>query len=165
MSRRTRCDRSPCAVWRAIVLLVIGAAAVVDRAPTGAGAAKTATTARHPKSWDPRLEPIANEVAELRKLDFDHPVAAEFLDDAAFEKKVAVDKGKLTKQDKADIERCTGPAARGGADRTGRRHRRRHELAADLGRARVLRPGDEEDHGEGHEPRRRRHRGSPSRTS
>ena len=87
-----------------ITLLVIGAAAVVTP-PTGAGAAKTATTASNPKSWDPWLEPIANKVAELRKLAFVHPVAAEFLDDAAFDKKVAIDKGKLTKQDKADIAR------------------------------------------------------------
>src|SRR5438309_1674137 len=89
------------------MLLVAGAAIVVIPA-TDAGATKAASTASVPKSWDPRLEPIANKVAELRKLDFVHPVAAEFLDDAAFEKKVAVDKGKLTKQDKADIERAQG---------------------------------------------------------
>ena len=58
-----------------------------------------------PTKWDPRLRPIADEVAKLRKLDFEHPVAAEFLDDAAFEKKVTTDRGKLSKQDKRDLER------------------------------------------------------------
>ncbi len=107
MSRRTQVRSIALRRLACTVLLVAGAAAVVTP-PTGAGATKPATTAPVPKSWDPRLEPIADKVAELRKLDFDHPVAAEFLDDAAFEKKVAVDKGKLTKQDKADIERAQG---------------------------------------------------------
>ena len=48
------------------------------------------------------------EVAELRGLEFEHPVPAEFLDDAAFEKRVTVDKGKLSKADKDDIERSQG---------------------------------------------------------
>src|SRR5690349_6038079 len=107
MSRRTQVRSIALRRLACMMLLVVGAAAIVT-APTGAGAANTATTASAPKSWDPRLEPIANKVAELRKLNFVHPVAAEFLDDAAFEKKVAVDKGKLTKQDKADIERAQG---------------------------------------------------------
>ena len=68
-------------------------------------AATTTTTAPVPKQWDPRLKPIADEVAKLRHLKFDHPVAAEFLDEAKFEKKVAVDRSKLTKQDKRDIAR------------------------------------------------------------
>jgi hypothetical protein len=61
-----------------------------------------------PKQWDPRLAPIADKVAELRELKFDHPVAAEFLDDAKFEKRVSIDKGKLTKSDKEDIARSQG---------------------------------------------------------
>jgi hypothetical protein len=107
MSRRTQVRSIALRRLACMMLLVVGAAAIVT-APTGAGAANTATTASAPKSWDPRLEPIANKVAELRKLNFVHPVAAEFLDDAAFDKKVAIDKGKLTKQDKADIARAQG---------------------------------------------------------
>ena len=64
--------------------------------------------AKTPADWDSRLAPIAAEVAKLRHLKFDHPVAAEFLDDAAFEKRVAIDKGKLSKADKEEIERAQG---------------------------------------------------------
>ena len=84
------------------VALLVG----VSGAP--ASAKTTTTTVATPKKWDPRLAPIADQVAELRRLKFDHPVAAEFLDDAAFEKRVTVDKGKLSKADKADIERSQG---------------------------------------------------------
>jgi hypothetical protein len=69
------------------------------------GAAGGTVRAAAPKEWDRRVEPIAREVAKLRKLDFEHPVATEFLDEAAFEKKVAVDRGKLSARDKRDIER------------------------------------------------------------
>jgi hypothetical protein len=95
------------------VLVAVGLVSVSG--VPGAGAQTTTTSAGPsttaekpaptPKQWDPRIEPIAEEVAKLRKLDFEHPVAAEFLDDAAFEKKVSVDRGKLTKKDKEDIER------------------------------------------------------------
>src|ERR1700704_3457875 len=75
---------------------------------TGSGGLSGSAGAATPTAWDPRLQPIADKVAELRNLKFDHPVTAEFLSDAAFEKKVAVDKGKLSKQDKAEIERSQG---------------------------------------------------------
>jgi hypothetical protein len=83
-------------------LLIVSVLALAAALPA------TAAVAAPPTRWDPRLQPIADKVAELRDLKFDHPVAAEFLGDAAFEKKVAVDKGKLSKQDKADIERSQG---------------------------------------------------------
>ena len=73
-----------------------------------AKASGSTTTVAIPKEWDSRLAPIATEVAKLRGLEFEHPVAAEFLDDAAFEKRVAIDKGKLSKSDKEDIERSQG---------------------------------------------------------
>jgi hypothetical protein len=87
---------------RRLLILPVLAFMVAAGLSTAAVAAPTATT---PKQWDPRLQPIADKVAELRGLKFDHPVAAEFLSDAAFEKKVAVDKGKLSKRDKEDIAR------------------------------------------------------------
>ena len=119
---------------------------------------------RRPRAGRQPMGPCASDPSpprssELRGLEFVHPVAAEFLSDAAFEKKVAVDKGKLSKQDKADIERCAGAAASGRTDRSRCRHRRRMQLAPDLGRARVLRPEDPEGHGEGEEHRRSRHPG------
>lgn len=63
------------------------------------------TTAPTPKRWDPRIAPIAHEVEKLRKLSFEHPVAVEFLSEKAFEKKVAIDKGKLTPAQKRSAER------------------------------------------------------------
>lgn len=97
--------------WLFGVVAVALATAVTGLAPAAAGAADktpstTAPATTVPASWDPRIEPIAHQVEELRGLKFDHPVAVEFLDDAAFEKKVAVDKGKLTPQDKQEIERA-----------------------------------------------------------
>src|SRR5215207_1725824 len=70
-----------------------------------AGAKATSTTAPTPKEWDRRIEPIAHEVEKLRKLDFEQPVAVEFLSEAAFEQKVSVDKGKLSAADKRSAER------------------------------------------------------------
>jgi len=98
-SLRTRRSASLIAALVAVVATLALALAPAASAKT------TTTTAPVPAKWDPRLKPIADEVAKLRKLTFDHPVAAEFLSDAAFEKKVAVDRGKLTKADKEDIAR------------------------------------------------------------
>jgi hypothetical protein len=97
-------------VARALLIpLALGVTVVFPTViPAGAKTTTTTTVAPTPKQWDPRLQPIADKVAELRKLRFEHPVAAEFLSDADFEKKVAVDKGKLTKQDKEEIERSQG---------------------------------------------------------
>lgn len=94
-------------LWATLVAILVGVVAMSALAPA-ASATSTATTAPVPKQWDPRLKPIADKVAELRHLEFDHPVAAKFLDDAAFEKKVAVDRSKLTKEDKESIARSQG---------------------------------------------------------
>ncbi len=96
----------------AMVVLVAALLATFLLAPAASAkrttttSSTTTTTTTVPTAWDPRLQPIADKVAELRGLTFDHPVTAEFLDDAAFEKKVAVDRGKLAKDDKADIARA-----------------------------------------------------------
>jgi len=100
---------APRSVFALLVVLAATLAALLPAA--GVAGAKTAaatSAAATPARWDPRLAPIAEKVAALRKLKFDHPVAAEFLDDAAFEKRVTIDKGKLTKSDKDDIERSQG---------------------------------------------------------
>ncbi|HEY3673537.1 MAG TPA: hypothetical protein VGN51_21555 [Acidimicrobiia bacterium] len=98
------------ALVAALVAVLVWAFATVAPAASAKTAAKSTTTtvataAKVPTKWDPRLQPIADKVAELRKLEFEHPVAAEFLDDAAFEKKVTSDRGKLSAQDKRDLER------------------------------------------------------------
>jgi hypothetical protein len=69
----------------------------------GALAAPVTAARKPPATWDARIQPIASKVEALRGLKFDHPVEVDFLSDAAFEKKVAVDKGKLSKQDKQEI--------------------------------------------------------------
>jgi hypothetical protein len=43
-----------------------------------------------PKQWDPRILPIANEVAALRGLQFKHPVLIRYLDPKDFEKQLGV---------------------------------------------------------------------------
>jgi hypothetical protein len=90
--RRMLPSRAPAGVL-ALVLGVMGIVGV--GAATGAIGGATAATAASGK-WDPRLQSIADKVAELRQLKFEHPVAAEFLADAAFEKRIAIDQGKLT---------------------------------------------------------------------
>jgi len=89
-----------------VTLGVVATAGVpLAAAKTAPSTAPASTAPSVPKRWDPRIEPIARQVSKLRKLDFEHPVAAEFLDDAAFEKKVSVDRGKLSARDRKDIER------------------------------------------------------------
>jgi hypothetical protein len=97
-----------------LVVLLVAAGTSAGVSATSAGAKTTSTTtttapkptlAPTPKQWDPRIAPIAHEVEKLRKLEFEHPVAVEFLSEAAFEKKVSVDKGKLSASDKRNAER------------------------------------------------------------
>jgi hypothetical protein len=96
---------------RAAMTVVAGVVVVVTALAPAAGAKKASSTTTSttsttvPAAWDPRLQPIVDKVAELRGLTFDHPVAAEFLEDAAYEKQVAVDMGTLTKEDKQDLAR------------------------------------------------------------
>jgi hypothetical protein len=85
-----------------LATFVVAPAASAKRTTTTSSTSTTTTT---PTAWDPRIQPIADKVAELRGLAFDRPVAATFLDDAAFEKQVGVDMGTLTKQEKQDLAR------------------------------------------------------------
>ncbi len=85
-----------------LVVVTLGASAVGAQAKTAPST--TPTTAPIPKRWDPRIAPIAHEVEKLRKPKFEHPVAVKFLTEKAFEKKVAVDKGKLTADDKRQVK-------------------------------------------------------------
>ena len=60
--------------------------------------------ADHPAAWDARVLPLVRFVEAQRGLTFKHPIAVEFLDDSAFQKKVAVPAPE-SKKDKADAER------------------------------------------------------------
>jgi hypothetical protein len=77
-------------LFLALVLAASGASVVA--VPAGAAAS----------GWDSRIKPIADEVAKLRGLEFEHPVPVTFLSDAAFDKKVSIN-DKLSKQDRADL--------------------------------------------------------------
>jgi hypothetical protein len=81
-------------VWSALVALL---AVVPVWSPGRAVAARA--------GWDTRVLPIAKQVEELRGLKFERPVPVVFLSDAAFEKKVRIDKGKLSESDKAEVAR------------------------------------------------------------
>ncbi|MDQ1383037.1 MAG: hypothetical protein QOG65_416 [Actinomycetota bacterium] len=63
---------------------------VVLLAIAGAGVFTTTSSARSffPKSWDPSIAPIAAEVASLRGLEFEHPVAIRYLAPKDFEKQI-----------------------------------------------------------------------------
>jgi hypothetical protein len=77
---------------------------------SAAGAATRSGTSAAP-SWDPRIAGIAQEVAKLRKLDFEHPVPVTFLSSKEFDKKVTVDADKLSKKAKQSYAQSTGQLA------------------------------------------------------
>jgi hypothetical protein len=58
-----------------------------------------------PKEWDAKLVPVVHQVEQLRGLTFERPVKVEYLSDAAFQKRVRIDQGKLSKREKAEIAR------------------------------------------------------------
>lgn len=51
---------------------------------------------RYPKAWDPQVAPIADQVASLRGLPFEHPVPVRYVPDKAFRTGVGVDSSKLS---------------------------------------------------------------------
>ena len=79
-----------------LVVVVVGAGLV---------AATGSTSPWFPKQWDPRVAPIAAEVARLRGLDFEHPVSVRFLSPAEFEKEVSSDPRSLSHDARAEIDR------------------------------------------------------------
>jgi hypothetical protein len=64
------------------------------------------TSSAYAAAWDPRVQPIARQVEKLRGLSFEHPVPVEFLSETAFVKRVAVDRGKLSADDKEQLRRA-----------------------------------------------------------
>jgi hypothetical protein len=88
--------RAP-ALLVALALLVLGSGA--DIAAAGAPA------------WDSRVAPIARKVEKLRGLDFEGPVAVEFLTEEAFGTRVAVDEGELSASEADDIRRSQSQLA------------------------------------------------------
>ncbi len=89
------------ALAAALATVLLAPAASAKKSTT---TSSTSTTTTVPAAWDPRIQPIADQVAQLRGLAFVHPVAAEFLDDAAFEQQIVIDQA-LTKADKQELAR------------------------------------------------------------
>ena len=79
-----------------VAVLALGAGTVL----VGAGSARS----WYPKSWDPRVAPIAAEVAHLRGLDFTHPVPIVYLEPKAFVRALGSE-NTLTARDRAEIDR------------------------------------------------------------
>ncbi|MGZ4691241.1 MAG: DUF2510 domain-containing protein [Acidimicrobiia bacterium] len=85
----------------ALVLAVLGIALV-------GGYFVTRTSKSYPKSWDAQVAPIADRVAHLRGLSFDHPVPVRYLTDEQFRKKVAVKDSSLSPAAKRRIQNLAG---------------------------------------------------------
>jgi hypothetical protein len=58
----------------------------------------------HPSEWDSRVAPIAEDVARLRDLEFDHPVEVEFLGEDEFDERVTSDRATLSEEEEEEIE-------------------------------------------------------------
>jgi hypothetical protein len=92
-----RSVRSPGSTSKLVVALVAVAVCLAASAASAVAAPAAA--------WDPRLLPLVTEVEDLRGLTFEHPVRVEYLSEADFEQRVAVDRGKLTETDRAELAR------------------------------------------------------------
>ena len=78
-----------------VVVLVAGVASAVRLRPDGP---------RYPDAWDPRVADLAEFVARERRLDFDHAVFVDFLEEEAFRAKVVAGEEDLTVEDRVDLE-------------------------------------------------------------
>jgi hypothetical protein len=66
----------------------------------------TGESSPYPKEWDPKVEPIARRVAQLRGLEFEHPVKVEYVSATDFEDEVTASPEALDEQ-KEEIEQAT----------------------------------------------------------
>ena len=79
--------------WATIVLVVLLIIAVIGAVVLW----QRSRADSHPAAWDPKVAPIAAEVAALRGLSFEHPVTVNYLPVAAFNKKVTSTPEELKK--------------------------------------------------------------------
>jgi hypothetical protein len=100
---RARRVRIAAVAITAVVATVALAPSASAKRPTPT-TSSTTTSTTVPAAWDPRIQPIADQVAQLRGLAFAHPVTAVFLDDAAFEKQIVIDQA-LTKAERQQLAR------------------------------------------------------------
>lgn len=86
-ARETGSPRPIGTLSRSIAIAVF--AALLSAAAGSTFVALNSTESFFPKKWDPQVAPIAAEVAKLRGLDFEHPVAIHYLADKDFEKQLS----------------------------------------------------------------------------
>ncbi len=82
------------------VFLVVGLVA----GPVALPAARAAQT----KQWDARIQPIADAVARLRGLEFEHPVPVVFMSKAAFRRDVRGSNRAASREDERSLDRYMG---------------------------------------------------------
>ncbi len=63
-----------------------------------------------PSAWDPRVATLASFVEDARHLRFDHPVAIEFLTEAAYKARASAEGGELSDDEKKEVEVFQGQA-------------------------------------------------------
>lgn len=97
-----RCGRR-CGAAALVAVVVLASVLVGVLAVGPAGASD-----RPPTKWDPRVREFVRFVEKTRRLEFDHPITVEFLDDAAFRERVVRDDADLTKEDRALNRRYSG---------------------------------------------------------
>ncbi len=79
---------------------------VVAALAAGAVVLFTGGSNPYPKEWDPQVKPIADRVAQLRGLTFEHPVKVEYLSPADFAKEVTASPDELA-ENKDQIQEAT----------------------------------------------------------
>jgi hypothetical protein len=90
----------------ALALGLATLAGVLILRPSGPELA-TLPTPTYPKTWDPRIAPIAEIASDLRGLDYVHPVDVRFLTPAKFEKELKGEQGEVTQEDQVELEHAT----------------------------------------------------------
>ena len=88
---------------RSVAIAVL--AALLSAAAGSTFVAMSSTQSWFPKQWDPKIAPIANEVAKLRGLNFEHPVAIHYLSAKDFERQFNASDDPTSSGDAAETKR------------------------------------------------------------
>ena len=87
--------------WVGPTLTAIGLALVVC---VGGYFISRPASKSYPEAWDPQVAPIAQKVASLRGLSFDHPVPVRYVPEKKFRRGVGVDESKLSEEERKQIK-------------------------------------------------------------
>ncbi len=89
-----------------VVVAIFGSVVIAAAVAIVAFLLFTSDGPSYPSHWDVRVAPIATRVEELRGLNFEHPVAINYLSEADFEKRLTSTPEELKKQ-RREIEDAT----------------------------------------------------------